>query len=90
MATNETHTPMKCPNCGSPVANHADDGCVLAAFITLLRERGVLPEERLQELHARCDISRFWDEVNEVVDRLGQGHFDEERGTLDVMSQAGG
>lgn len=68
-----------CPNCGQhPVNAHPQTGCVLAALVQVLRERGEYTEERLQAIHANCDDARLWTEIGDIVDRLGNGEFDAE------------
>lgn len=72
-----------CPNCGNgmPVSNHPENGCVLAALIQVIRDRGDLSERRILDLHANCDADWFWDAVGRVIDRLEAGEFTAEKKT---------
>jgi hypothetical protein len=62
-----------------PVSNHPENGCVLAALIGVIRDRGDLSERRIRYLHANCDADLFWDAVGSVIDRLESGDFTTER-----------
>ena len=65
-----------CPNCyASPVKGHPENGCVLAAFIVVLRDRGNKPERRLLQIHAECNVDALWDQVGPLLDRLEEGEF---------------
>ena len=68
--------PPGCPNCGSIVSDHPENGCVLAALMSVLRDRGTHEPGQIERIHARCDVDRFWHEVGLLVDRLGEGAFD--------------
>ena len=65
----------KCPNCGGNVANHPENGCVLAALIQVIRERDAMSERTLRRLHADTDIDAFWSRLGVVVDQLEEGVF---------------
>lgn len=65
-----------CPNCYVPIADHTEKGCVLAALIGVLRERGTYSEEELRYLHEKCNVDVLWDNlVGRIVDKLGDGDF---------------
>jgi hypothetical protein len=66
---------MKCPNCDQPVKNHPENGCVLAALIGVLRERGTLDEVTIDQIHANCDVDSFWMAAGQLVDRLENKEF---------------
>lgn len=63
----------ECPNCTSPVAGHPKNGCVLAALIQVVRDRGNTPERKLLGLHAAVDADNFWEAIGPIVDRLEDG-----------------
>lgn len=65
-----------CPNCGSLVSDHPENGCLLATLMSVLRERGTHEPGQIERIHARCDVDRMWQEVGELVDRLGEGAFE--------------
>ncbi len=64
-----------CPNCNSPVRDHQENGCVLAALTTVLRDRGEHSARKLQSLHANCDADALWNDVGRIVDKLGEGGY---------------
>ena len=66
---------LKCPNCGGNVANHAENGCVLAALVQLVREREAMSERRLRKLHAGTDVDALWQELGPVIDGLEDGAY---------------
>jgi hypothetical protein len=66
---------IKCPNCQSNVANHPENGCVLAALIQVIREREVIPERRLRTIHGATDVDRLWGDLGQVIDRLEEGGY---------------
>ena len=66
----------KCPNCAAhPVADHPANGCVLAALIQCIRDRGTVPERRLRDVHAHTDVDALWNDVGKIVDRLEEGAY---------------
>lgn len=67
-----------CPNCGGSVIDHPEDGCVLAALMTVLRDRGTHDQAALQRIHAQCDVESLWRSVDALVDQLAEGRFDRE------------
>lgn len=76
-----------CPNCGqSPVDNHPEDACVLAALIQVIRERGTSTEATLRAIHANVDIDRFWDDMVEIIDRLEGGDYTDEEKVIDMIN----
>lgn len=66
---------LRCPNCDRHVANHPEDGCVLAALIQVIRDRGEMSERRLRTLHASTDADALWNRLGRVVDDLEEGVF---------------
>lgn len=66
---------LKCPNCGGNVANHPEDGCVLAALIQVIRERQSKSEPRLRKLHAKVDVDALWEDLGRVIDKLEDGAY---------------
>ncbi len=66
---------VRCPNCQSPVANHPENGCVLAALIQVIREREALPETRLRKIHQGTDVDLLWRDLGPVIDRLEEGNY---------------
>lgn len=72
--SNQTH-PGHCPNCGKSIVNHPEDGCLLAALMTVLRDRGSHGEAALRRIHAQCDVELLWRSLDRVVDQLGEGAF---------------
>jgi hypothetical protein len=68
--------PRLCPNCGQhPVANHPATGCVLAALIDLIRDRGTKSDMQIYKLHARCNADAMWGRIGPVIDDLEDGKF---------------
>lgn len=67
--------PSLCPNCRQPVADHPENGCVLAALIQVIREREAMSEEKLRELHASTDTDQLWEDLGPLVDRLEEGEY---------------
>lgn len=66
---------MKCPNCSEQVENHPQNGCVLAALVEILRDRGRYTDQTLQTIHANCDVDALWEDLGPVIDRLGDGDY---------------
>ena len=66
---------LKCPNCGGNVANHPEDGCVLAALIQVIRERQSMSEKELRKLHANADVDALWDDLGRIIDKLEEGNY---------------
>lgn len=65
-----------CPNCGQhPVKNHPQTGCLLAALVQVLRDRGEYTEQQLHAIHANCNEDLLWDDIGDIVNRLGNGEF---------------
>lgn len=64
-----------CPNCGGLVKDHPQDGCVLAALIGVIRDRGGMKERALTNLHASTDADHLWDDVGRIVDQLEAGGY---------------
>lgn len=64
-----------CPNCTQPVVDHPENGCVLAALIGVVRERGNKNEAELIELHADANVDALWDVLGPVIDGLEEGEF---------------
>lgn len=69
---------MMCPNCAQSVVGHADNQCVLNAFIQLLRERENLNEARLLQLHGNCSVDTMWDDLGPILDKLEAGEYSPE------------
>ena len=65
-----------CPNCTAPVAGHPENGCVLAALIQVLRDRGELSERRLRRVHARTNADALWGDIGRTVNDLADGQYD--------------
>ncbi|MCB1944521.1 MAG: hypothetical protein KDF55_02185 [Thauera sp.] len=66
---------LECPNCNGPVANHPENGCILAALIQVIRDRDVMSERSLRRLHADTDIEVLWCRLGAVVDDLEEGRY---------------
>lgn len=67
---------LKCPNCDRQHRlGHPTNGCVLAALVQVVRERGDLTERRLKKLHENCDVDALWTRLGEVIDDLEDGVF---------------
>jgi hypothetical protein len=64
-----------CPNCYAPVEEHEANGCVLAALMQLVRDRGNLDDEALLNLHANANADAFWDDLGPIIDGLEDGHY---------------
>ena len=67
---------LSCPNCLLPVDGHPENGCVLAAFIQAIRERGNLSEEQLRELHHNTSVDALWSRLGPILDDLEEGVFE--------------
>lgn len=65
----------RCPNCVAPVVQHPENGCVLAAFVQVIRERGTMTERALRKLHADTDADALWSVVGRTIDDLEDGNF---------------
>lgn len=65
----------KCPNCSQPVEGHAENGCILAAMIQCLRDRGDRTPEELMMIHATCDIDALWDTLGTALNELEDGRY---------------
>ena len=72
MKTNFTNV---CPNCGDPIDAHERNGCVLEAFIGVLRSRDNLSETALQDIWSNCNVDALWDDLGRVLDNLEAGHY---------------
>lgn len=66
-----------CPNCEDPVLTHSENGCILAALIGVVSDRGNTSAEKLQELHASCDVDELWHRLGPIIDDLEAGVFSE-------------
>lgn len=66
----------ECPNCGSPVDGHPEDGCILAAMIQCLADRGEIPEEDLLLIHANANTDLLWADLGPILDKLGNGIYE--------------
>lgn len=72
----QTEEVVMCPNCGQhPVKNHPQTGCVLAALVQVLRDRGEYTEQQLHAIHANCNEDLLWDDIGDIANRLGNGEF---------------
>jgi len=65
----------RCPNCSSLVLNHPQNGCVLTAFIELLRDRENKSEQELLELHANANVDALWADLGPILDALEDGKY---------------
>ena len=68
-------TEQECPNCGEPKWPHPDSGCVLAALITVIDERGGTSQKRLKHLLYNANIDALWDRLGPVIDDLERGLY---------------
>ena len=66
---------IRCPNCDVPIAGHPENGCVLAACIGVISDRGELSEAKIRRLFTDTDPDLFWSEVGDLIDRLEDGEF---------------
>lgn len=66
---------QECPNCTSPVIDHPENGCVLAALVQVLRERSEHTDDQLHTIHAEVNADIFWKDIGAIVDRLGDGEY---------------
>jgi hypothetical protein len=64
-----------CPNCLEPLTTHPNNGCVLAAMIQVIRERGSLASDDLTEIHRDTDTDALWEDLGPVIDRLEAGGY---------------
>ena len=68
-----------CPNCAEhPVDNHPQTGCMLAALIQIIEERGGHSATELQVLHANTNVDALWDDIGPIIDRLEHGEYNVE------------
>lgn len=66
---------LTCPNCAGPVVGHEENGCVLAALIGVVRDRGNHTELKIRQLHANANIDALWDQLGPIIDQLEEGAF---------------
>lgn len=64
----------RCCNCMEP-SPHPDNGCVLHAFVTVLRERETHSDSQLENLYISCNVDRLWDHLGGIIDGLGNGRY---------------
>jgi hypothetical protein len=69
---------LRCPNCGSLVVNHPDDGCMLYQSVSLVRDRGNKTDEELHQIHAKCNVDAFWDDIGKVLNSLEDGSYSDD------------
>lgn len=67
-----------CPNCNEKVVGHPSNGCVLGALIQCVRDRKTTDTALLEELHAKVDLDKLWQDVGPVISRLESGHYSSE------------
>lgn len=65
----------RCPNCYETVQDHPQNGCVLAALIQVVRERGSRTDAELLALHADANVDAMWDDIGPIIDRLEDGAY---------------
>lgn len=69
-------TKMMCPNCaGIPAQEHPQNGCVLAALIEVVRDRGEMSATDLAQLLANTDADALWNDLGPIVDTLEAGGY---------------
>lgn len=73
-ASSEVAPHWRCCNCSEP-SPHPDNGCVLHAFVTVLRERGTHSESQLENIYINCNVDRLWDQLGGIIDDLGNGRY---------------
>lgn len=64
-----------CPNCGEPIKDHPENGCLLATLITTLRERAELDEAELEKIHESTNAQALWDDMGRILDKLQAGGY---------------
>jgi hypothetical protein len=57
------------------VVGHPENGCVLAAFIDVIRSRGTFSERKLRNVHASIDADALWCDVGEIIDDIEKGRY---------------
>lgn len=67
----------QCPNCLRPITE-LDNGCVLHAFIGVLRDRGNKPDATLRSLQRNCNVDQLWDDIGPILDSLEAGGYQED------------
>jgi len=66
----------KCPNCQERFhVVHPENGCVLASLTQVVREREIVDEEKLLQLHENTDVSALWDDLGPIIDKLEEGKY---------------
>ncbi len=68
---------VACPICLSAVKDHPQNGCVLAALMGVVAERGNLSQRRVNALHAKVDTNKLWDDLGPILDHLEWGRYSE-------------
>ena len=64
-----------CPNCNDPIVGHAENGCVLAALMGVLSDRGGHTDKQMRKLWANVDTDALWNRLGVIVDELGEGEY---------------
>lgn len=64
----------RCCNCMEP-SPHPDNGCVLHALLTVLRDRETHSESQLEIIYIKCDVDRLWDQLGGIIDDLGNERY---------------
>lgn len=59
-----------CANCMESSTNHPETQCVLAAFVSILEDRGNLTTRQLQNILENTDTNVFWDQVGPLLDGI--------------------
>jgi hypothetical protein len=69
----------KCPNCGKVFTeSHPENGCALALFATVVRDRGDLTQEQINKLVVNCDTDALWEYLGALISRFEEGDFNHE------------
>lgn len=69
------HGDARCPNCAEPIIGHADNTCILDAFIRIISDRDETPPDVRLRLHRLCNIDALWDDLSPIIDNLENGLY---------------
>jgi len=68
---------VECPNCCEPFSvkkPHPENGCVLAALVGVVADRGATAQ-KTKRLIAKCDVDALWEDIRGVLNKLEDGEY---------------
>ena len=64
-----------CANCGDEIPGHEENGCVLAALVQVIKDRGFTTSGSLLLMLRDTNVDALWDDLGPIIDQLEAGEY---------------